>query len=119
MGDGLRIFPGGLGDVADQVAATWTPDASLCDEAGILRSEFIWAALDCPGYFAVQARSGPAVLGRLGVARLHEIPVGASLIVTGWPIVSEGRKHQAGTALHDRDGTVLAVGLATWVSIQL
>lgn len=117
-GDGLRIFTGRLDTGTGQVAAAWTPDDSLHDPSGALCPEFIWAALDCPGYFAVQDRSGPAVLGRLGVTRLRPIPAHAPLIVTGWPIASDGRKHQVGTALHDDQGRLLAAGLATWVSLH-
>lgn len=117
-GDGLRIFPGPVGDAAGQVAALWVATADLADEGGHVRPEFLWAALDCPGYFAVQPRSGPAVLGRIGVM-IHGRPrAGEPLLVTGWPIASEGRKHQAGTAIHDRDGRLIAAALATWISIR-
>lgn len=118
-GDGLRIFPGSLKESERSgVASTWQPDPSLADETGTLRSEFVWAALDCPGYFAVQAASGPAVLGRLGVA-LHGVPLARKrMIVTGWPIESTGRKHIVGTALHSEEGRLIASAKATWISIN-
>ena len=117
-GDGLRIFAGLAKDGTDQVATTWTPDPSLLDAEGLIRSEFVWAALDCPGYFAVEQRAHPAVLGRLAV-NIHEPRVGPRpLIVTGWPIASDGRKHRAGTALHDADGRLLAAGSATWITLR-
>ena len=50
-GDGLRIFAGRSG-AAGQVAAPWVPDASLCLTDGRVAPEFMWAALDCPGFFA-------------------------------------------------------------------
>lgn len=68
-GDGLRIFAGPV-EGRDVVAAPWIPDVSLTGEAGAVRPEFIWAALDCPGGFALLPRSadGPVVvLGRLAV----------------------------------------------------
>lgn len=114
--DGLRIFAGPLGDAAGQVAATWIPDESLADEQGRVKPEFLWAALDCPGYFAIP-NPGPALLGRLGVNLHGEARVGEPLIVTAWPLDSEGRKHKVGTALHDRAGRLIAAALATWVSI--
>lgn len=117
-GDGLRIFTGPLDDGSDRVAAVWTPDASLADGDGRVQDEFVWAALDCPGYFAVQDRAGKAVLGRLGVIRHAPVLAGEPVIVTGWPIASEGRKHLVGTALHAADGTLLAAGLGTWVSLK-
>ncbi len=114
-GDGLRIFAGAVGD---QVAAVWSPDSSLLDDFGAVRPEFVWAALDCPGYFAVEHVARPAVLGRFGVV-MHEPRIEPQpIIVTGWPIRSEGRKHQAGTALHDADGRLLAAGLAIWITLR-
>ncbi|RJF85641.1 hypothetical protein [Sphingomonas cavernae] len=117
-GDGLRIFPGRLDDTAQQVAALWMPDADLFDDAGLLLPEFVWAALDCPGYFAVQEQAGLAVLGRIGANLYRDITRETPLIVTGWPITSEGRKHVAGTALHDEQGTLLAAALSTWITID-
>src|SRR5688572_7677729 len=40
-GDGMRIFPGPLGDRARQVAGTWEPEATLADAQGNVRPEFI------------------------------------------------------------------------------
>jgi hypothetical protein len=50
--DGLRVFPGPLRD--GMYAAPWTPDASLAGGDGRVRTEFVWAALDCP--LAVEGR---------------------------------------------------------------
>jgi hypothetical protein len=112
-GDGLRVFAGPLQE--NVVAAVWLPTADLCDENNRVRSRFIWAALDCPGYFAVQEQSGAAVLGRFTV-HIEEAPgCDDPLAVVGWHISSDGRKHQAGTALYARSDLV-ALGHATWVS---
>ena len=114
-GDGLRIFPGALS--ADLVAARWTPPADICGSQALVPSEFVWASLDCPGYFAVADRSGPAVLGKLAVRIDGQISCGEPLIVTGWHIESSGRKHRAGTALY-RNAVPIAVGVATWISLR-
>jgi hypothetical protein len=113
-GDGLRIFAGAAaGD--DRVAGMWRPDASLGDgEVGL---EHVWAALDCPGYFAVRERAGIAVLGRIAAEIVRRPMVGEAIVVTGWGVESEGRKHRVGTALHDRDGNLCARAMATWVTI--
>ena len=117
-GDGLRIFPGRAAEpTARMVAAVWQPDGSLSDDRGRVHPEFVWAALDCPGYFAVEEAAGSAVLGRLGAILHRPVPADSPVIVTGWPIESDGRKHKAGTALHDRSGTLLASAVATWISI--
>ena len=114
-GDGLCIFHGAR--AGGEVAAPWQPTPDLCDSDGFIRSEFIWAALDCPGYFAVQHAAGPAVLGELAV-RIHgRCGCGEPLVVVGWHMASEGRKHRAGTALYS-GRTLVASAAATWVSLR-
>lgn len=117
-GDGMRIFPGPVGDSAHQVAATWEPDESLVDEHGLVRPEFLWAALDCPGYFAAEDRAGLALLGKMSATIHRPVRAGERLIATGWPIESEGRKHRVGSALHDSDGNLVAAATATWITLK-
>jgi hypothetical protein len=115
-GDGLRIFAGAIPGESG-VAAVWLPDTSLSEGDGAVSIEHVWAALDCAGYFAVRARAGVAVLGRIAVEVVRRPAVGEAVVVTGWAIESEGRKHRVGTALHDGDGALCAKALATWVTI--
>lgn len=117
-GDGMRIFPGPLHDKAHCVAATWTPDTTLADDQGLVRPEFLWAALDCPGYFAAEDRAGLALLGRMSAVIHRRVHVGEPLVVTGWPIDSEGRKHRVGSALHDAEGKLVAAAKATWITLN-
>ena len=118
-GDGMRIFPGPLGDRDEQVAATWQPDESLTDgDDDLVRTEFIWAALDCPGYFAAEKNAGLALLGRMSATIHRPVRAGERLVVTGWPIGSEGRKHRVGSALHDADGNLVAAAAATWITVR-
>lgn len=114
-GDGWRIFPGSV--ASERVAATFVAHPEFADDEGNLRPEFIWAALDCPGYFAVEDRAGLALLGRIGVHLSAPVPCGEELIVCGWGMGSEGRKHRAGTALFDRQGTLLAASAQTWITL--
>ncbi|MFO7704501.1 MAG: hotdog fold domain-containing protein [Halopseudomonas sp.] len=116
--DGLRIFAGPLNAQASEVAAVWQPDATLDDGAGLVASEFLWAALDCPGFFAVKRQSGLALLGRFAAQLLQPVAIGEQLIVSGWAIQHDGRKHHAGTALYRQDGTPVAVAEATWISLK-
>lgn len=110
--DGLRIFPGSVPRANGLVAACWAAEQA---EPG---TPFIWAALDCPGFWAVAGAAGTAVLGRF-TAAIHADPFPQGpLIVTGWPIASEGRKHEAGTAIHDSDGRLLAAARATWITLR-
>ena len=107
-GDGLRVFAGAV-EGSDVVAAPWTPAES--------RRELVWAALDCPGAFAVgfAGDRGELVLGRLA-ARIDRVPgVGERCVVVGWPLGEDGRKRYAGTALFTGGGELLAVARATWI----
>lgn len=115
--DGLRIFTGPLAERPSHVAAIWCPDTTLVNEAGDVASEFLWAALDCPGFFAVRPVSGPALLGRFSARILQQTRPGEPLLVLGWPLRHDGRKHNAGTALYRLDGSIVGYAEATWISI--
>ena len=53
-----------------------------------------------------------------GTARVDaDVPAGKPLIVTGWHIASEGRKHHVGTALHRPDGRLVACARSTWITV--
>jgi len=114
--DGLCIFPG---PVEDQVAATWTPEAELAAADGRVRPEFIWAALDCPGSFALTPEPGKwMVLGSFTVAIDRRPGADESLVVTGWDQGRDGRKLFAGTALFNDAGECLARAKAVWIEID-
>ena len=115
-GDGLRIFSGALGP--GQVAAPWTPSADLADARGHVASEFLWAALDCPGYFASFQDRSYALLGELAVHVMAKVAAGTSHVIVGWSLAQQGRKRVAGTALFDPTGSCLAYGLATWIQVD-
>jgi hypothetical protein len=115
-GDGLRIFATAVPG-REIVAAPWMPDASLVDQNGKVRPEFVWAALDCPGYFATVPLGRPALLGELAVHVSRLVHVDEPCVVTGWKISVEGRKYRAGTALFDEDGELCAIGQATWILV--
>jgi len=70
--DGLRIFPGPV-DGTSIYAAPWIPDDTLDNGSHKARPEFVWAALDCPGYFRERI-SDPRLAGR---ARSAHRPVGS------------------------------------------
>ena len=121
-GDGLRLFAGPLeerlADAPGLRVAAWRPDAVFLDEAGGLRPEFVWSALDCPGGWAI---AGPANTGTLQVEILGPIDGRRELIVMGWPMAVASarpgsRRRYAGTALFDSRGRLLARGAAIWVA---
>jgi hypothetical protein len=112
-GDGLRLFAGPLNDM--RVAASWLPDESLVDADGRVRSEFIWAALDCPGYFAAERSGAVMLLGEMTARLERPVQVDDSCAVLGWRISVSGRRHEVGTALFCDDGELCAIAHATWI----
>jgi hypothetical protein len=113
-GDGLRIFPGALGQTT-LVAAPWVPDESLSRGDAKVKPEFMWAALDCPGWHAVMPDARVALLGEFTAHVDRCVHVGESCTVIGWHVASNGRKHEAGTALFDEDGVLCARARALWI----
>jgi hypothetical protein len=116
-GDGLRIFPGRTADDA-VFAAPWVPHASLDDGSGRVASEFLWAALDCAGAFAVTpAEMQPIILGELCARLDGRIAISEPCVVAAWAIGVDGRKRFAGTVLYSAAGVAVAVARATWIEI--
>jgi hypothetical protein len=105
--DGLHIHAGPLPD-RPVFAAPWTPRA---DTVG---SEFVWAALDCPGAYATGVPGrGTVVLARFA-ARVDRVPgAGERCVVVARHDGSDGRKHGAITALYTASGELL--GRALWI----
>jgi hypothetical protein len=117
-GDGLRVFPGQLeGADAGIVACAWTPHAAFADAQGTVATEVVWAALDCPGFFAWVEKAGRhgALLGTMTGEVLIQPRAGEEYVVVAWPIGREGRKETAGVALFDRDGRLMARGHQVWI----
>jgi hypothetical protein len=117
-GDGLRVFPGQLdGGTPGHVACLWTPDPAFADADGLVPTEVIWAALDCPGFFAWVVKAGRhgALLGTMTGEVLRRPKAGGTCIVTAWPLIREGRKETAGVALFTADGELLARGHQVWI----
>jgi hypothetical protein len=106
--DGLEIR---VGLVAGREPLHAAPVALL--ESG---PEFVWAAIDCPGAYAVGAEGrGDIVLGRM-TARVHRVPeAGEECVAASWPLGEDGRKLHAGTALFAADGDLLALARQTWI----
>ena len=115
--DGLRIVPSPVGDDG-VVASDWTPHTSLADAHGRVPDEIVWAALDCPAGIAWnhRLRDGPAlVTGQMVVVIDVPVRAGQAHVVIGWPIVADGRKLHAGSALFDASGRVLARSRQLWL----
>ena len=117
-GDGLRLFPGALD--GERFAVDWTPDASLDDGSGHVRSECVWAALDCPTSAPVaNFETGlPLVLARLTARLGCPVKVGERHAIVAWPLAHDGRKHHAACALFDSSGRLLCASQALWIELR-
>jgi hypothetical protein len=118
-GDGLRVFAGPV-EGMHCVASPWVPDAELADSNGIIPGEIAWAALDCPGGFAIylDVEPRPAVLGRMTGHVTGRVHADEPCVVIGWPIAHDGRKHHVGSALFDSRGNACGVAHATWIEVE-
>jgi hypothetical protein len=114
-GDGLRIFAGRESSEA-LVAAPFVPDASLTNAEGLVEPAFVWAALDCPAYFAL-GETFVAVLGRMTASVEGTLRAGQRCVVIGWKLGNEGRKYHAGTALFTEDGELVGRSKQTWIRL--
>jgi hypothetical protein len=114
----LRIFPGPLA-AREVLAAVWYPSSDATED-GVIRPEFAWAALDCPGGWAAThfgRVDRPAVLGRMAARLLPAIAAQSAYIVVGWLESVSGRKLAAGSALYSRDGVQQGFSRQTWITL--
>ena len=115
----LKIFAGPVSDnKADGVAAFWVPNALHGDDEGVVDKRFLWAALDCPGFFAALDDDELALLANYSVEIYGAPKVNDTLIVVGWPIMRQGRKRTVGTALYSLDGELLGKAEGLWIQID-
>ena len=120
-GDGMRIFPGPVGD---RMAALWTPDASLGEQHDLPREPArvglgpAWAALDCIGGWAGDMEGRKMVLGRM-TAKVDALPaVGEPHVLMGKSLGQQGRKTFTASTLYDADRRVVARAQHVWIEID-
>ncbi|MET0182330.1 MAG: hypothetical protein ABW199_05535 [Caulobacterales bacterium] len=104
-----------------QMAAVWTADASFADEHGVLGEEFVWAALDCPGFYAWAETEGRhfALLGTMQAEVLTLPRAGREYVVSAWTLEQQSaRKRTSGVALYDADGALMARALQVWIRMD-
>jgi hypothetical protein len=114
--DALGVFAGDV-EGRDVVASPWTPPAWTADGAGTVRREFVWAALDCPTFFAayIGQELPMSVLGRLTARIDAPVRAGEEHVVMAWPLEVDGRKRTAGAAVLSAEGEPLAVARALMI----
>ena len=113
--DGLRIFPGPLEDV---LAAPWTPESALGDRRGMVAAEIIWAALDCPTFFASTEPGQLALLGRMAAEVSAGVRAGRPHVVVAQKLSSNGRKRFGSSAIYTAEGELCAVARTTWITVH-
>lgn len=117
-GDGLRIFAGPVADAGGYArlhAAPWLPDESLAGPDGRVAPEFMWAALDCPGFAAASTDGRLMLLGDFTAHVDRPVHVDEPCVILAWVLRREGRKCEVATALLDEDGECCARARALWV----
>ena len=105
--DGLCIHVGPVAG-SELHAAAWT--------AREVSPEVVWAAIDCPGAWAVGGPGrGEVVLGRMN-AEIRRLPdEGEQCVVVAQPLGEDGRKLYAATALYSAEGELLALARQIWI----
>jgi len=116
QGDGLRLFAGRLAG-EDVLACPWYPAEGLGQD-GVVDPVFVWAALDCPSGFACMPPGARGVLASMTAVVEAPVHAGRPYVVTAWPLGSEGRKHRAGSAVHDAGGRRVAHAQALWITLR-
>ncbi len=107
-GDGLGVYVGPVAGREPLLAAPWAANEPS--------PEIVWAAIDCPGAYAVGAAGrGEIVLGRMTAHVLRVPEQGERCVVAAWPCGEDGRKLHAGTALFAEHGELLALAKQTWI----
>jgi hypothetical protein len=114
--DAFGVFAGEVTG-REVVASPWTPPPWAADGDGAVLPEFVWAALDCPTYFAVYiGQELPmSVLARLTARVDAPVRAGEEHVVMAWPLETDGRKRLAGAALLSGGGEPLAVAKALMI----
>jgi hypothetical protein len=117
-GDGLRLRPGPVDGAEAVVAAAWTPDDSVVDGQGEVTVPVLWAALDCPGGWAVDIAGRPMVLGTMTAWVTARPRAGEPLVVVGRAVDVSGRTATTATTLYRTADEVLAVAAHVWVTVD-
>lgn len=119
-GDGLRIFPVELPGRDGLFGAPWTPDGSLAGDAGAVRPECVWAALDCPTSAPVAnyGEGPPMVLARFSARVGCPVRMGEPHTLLSWRLSVDRRKREGGCALYDADGRFVASSRALWIELR-
>ena len=116
-GEGLRILPGAIPG-REVVAAPWIPHPAFGNGDGVVRSEFVWAALDCPGAWGLRLRfqdGSRRLTVRMTAQLFGPVAVEERHVAIGWPIERRRRLLECGSALFGPSGDLLAASRGIWM----
>lgn len=116
--DGLRIFPGPVGE--GRVAASWTPRDDLADD-GVATVPVTWAALDCVSAWSSDLEHRPLVLASMTAVVESPPQAGTPYVAVGTTVRVEGRKTWTASALYDsrfEKGRLVARARHLWIAID-
>lgn len=118
--DGFGIVPAALPGRNGLFGATWTPGEESDDGQGLVRTELVWAALDCPTSAPVaNFGDGPAMVLASLTARLGcPLRVGEQHSILSWALGEDGRKHWSAAALYDSNGILTCASRALWIELM-
>ena len=118
--DGFGIVPAVLPGRNGLFGAPWTPTQASDDGQGLVRSELVWAALDCPTSAPVaNFGEGPAMVLASLTARLGcPLRVGEPHTILSWALGEDGRKRWSAAALYDSDGILTCASRALWIELR-
>jgi hypothetical protein len=118
--DGFGIVPAALPGRNGLFGATWTPSEASDDGQGLVRTELVWAALDCPTSAPVaNFGDGPAMVLASLTARLGcPLRVGEPHSILSWALGEDGRKRWSAAALYDSDGILTCASRALWIELK-
>jgi hypothetical protein len=117
--DGLGVNFGPLPSDPSLTAALLIADATVPHEDGAIAPEIAWAAMDCPSYAPpLWAHAEPSLLARMTAELLEPIELGRPVVVVGWSLWEEGRKHTSASALLAEDGRMLGRAEALWIRLR-
>ena len=123
-GDGLRIFPGPVGE--GRVAATWTPHPSVAadwheyrDATREVGHAVTWAALDCAGGWAADVGERLMVLGTMtGAAPTPCRSSARSTSSSARRAASPAGKRMSAASLYDAAGRLVGTAEHVWIAVD-
>jgi hypothetical protein len=118
--DGFGIVPAALPGREGLFGASWTPGEASDGGGGRVRTELVWAALDCPTSAPVAnfGEGPPMVLASLTARLGCPLRVGEPHTILSWALDEDGRKHWSAAALYDSDGILTCASRALWIELR-